>query len=319
MKLQTRVPLTKTASPVTYNSKVLLLGSCFVTNMGARLRYFKFKTLENPFGILYHPNAILNVISRAVKSEYFNPAGLFEHNEGWHSFEVHSEMSKPSAEALENALNEALRGTRTTLMECSHLLITLGTAWGYRLKESGALVANCHKVPQSAFNKELQTMASIKSCLKAIIREIRTLNEKTQIIFTISPVRHLKDGFVGNQKSKAHLISALHEVLEESEDKALAYFPAYEIQMDELRDYRFYDSDLLHPNELAADYIWDIFKECWIADAAYPVMDTVMEIQKGLQHRPFNPDSRAHQQFRQALVARMDALRNKFPGITFES
>lgn len=319
MNLQTRVPLTKTASPVTYSSKLLLFGSCFVTNMGERLRYFKFNALENPFGILYHPHAILNLISRAVNNTYFKSTVLFEYNEAWHSFEAHSEMSKPSAETLVIALNQALENTRKSLEECSHMIITLGTAWAYRLKESGELVANCHKIPQNQFSKELLSVAAINKYLKSIIREIRSINSGSQIIFTISPVRHLKDGFIGNQRSKSHLISALHEVLDESDDKSLAYFPAYEILMDELRDYRFYDTDLLHPNIVAAEYIWEAFRECWIAADAYPVMDTIREIQKGLQHKPFNSESKAHRQFRLALEAKITALQNKYPAITFQS
>jgi hypothetical protein len=318
MKLQTKVPHTKTMSPVSYDSRMLLLGSCFASNMGERFRYFKFHVLENPFGILYLPHAIANLLKRAVQETAFDTSEFFEYNGGWHSFEAHSEMSSLSATALQNTLNKALRDTRAELANCSHLLITLGTAWAYRHKASGALVANCHKLPQSEFIKELLPISALQSCLKEMIEEIRRINTGTEIIFTISPVRHLKDGFIGNQRSKAHLIGALHEVLEGYEDKALNYFPAYEIIMDELRDYRFYDKDLLHPNSLAADYIWEVFRECWISGEANPVMDAVQEIRKGLGHRPFNADSQAYREFRKALDVKIAALQKNYPKITFD-
>ena len=194
----------------------------------------------------------------------------------------------------------------------THVVITPGTAWGYRLKESGEMVANCHKVPQKNFSKEIGDAKNALFEAAAIVRE---LNPDAQIIFTVSPVRHLKDGFVENQLSKAKLITAVQEIVA-SEEKC-AYFPAYEIMMDELRDYRFYAEDMVHPNKTAVDYIWQKFQEAWIASEALAVMKQVDTIQKGLLHRPFNEASEAHQKFRRDLQQKIEKLEKEVPQIRF--
>lgn len=317
MKLQTHVPLTKSPEPIRYDSRLLLLGSCFATNMGKRFRYYKFDVVQNPFGILFHPQAIRNLVHRAFHHKWYESSELFEYNESWYSYEAHSELSRPTAEALQNALNDALAKTFNVLQGCTHIVITLGTAWVYRNKVSGDIVANCHKVPQRTFSKELLSIEEISSFLEALIREVREVNPRVRFIFTISPVRHQKDGFVGNQRSKAHLISALHRVLEIFPDMGHAYFPAYEIMMDELRDYRFYETDMLHPNTLAVDYIWNAFREAWIGKEAHPIMADVADIRKALEHKPSNPGSRSYKEFRLALDAKMASLMKRQPTIKF--
>lgn len=320
MKLQTQVPVTKGPRPISYESRLLLMGSCFVTHTGRKLAYYHLDSVQNPFGILYHPLAIQNLIHRAARQIYFEESELFFHNEGWHSYEVHSELSHPSQKDLLAALNRAIRETHNALQNGTHLLITLGSAWVYRLKSNGMPVANCHKVPQREFEKQLLSIDEIAGSLRQLLAEIQALNEGLHCIFTISPVRHLKDGFSGNLRSKAHLISALFRVLEETPNpSALSYFPAYEIVMDELRDYRFYDMDLLHPNATATAYVWEKFRSAWIAEAAYPVMEEVEVVQKGLQHRPFNPDSEAYREFRTTLEAKMAYLEARYPSIRFTS
>ncbi|MEJ1224094.1 GSCFA domain-containing protein [Sediminicola sp. 1XM1-17] len=314
MKLQTFVPLEKAQQPIGYDSHILTLGSCFAEHMGNKLEYFKFQAVQNPFGILFHPLAIENLITRAILEEPYAKADVFFLNERWHCFDGHSILSDASQEILLERLNIGLEQIREQIKMASHMVITLGTAWVYRNKVSNKVVANCHKVPQKEFIKELLSVDEVASSLERMIGLLRSNNTGVQLIFTVSPVRHLKDGFVENQRSKAHLISAIHLV---SGKGFVSYFPSYEIMMDELRDYRFYGLDMVHPNELAITYIWEKFKESWIQEAAYPIMEKVEEIQRGLQHRPFDPNSAQHLTFLRSLEQKMNALKQSYPFMDF--
>jgi hypothetical protein len=319
MKLQTQISLTPSPAPIGYDSRILLLGSCFVISMGRKLDYYKFRMVQNPFGILYHPPAIEKLLVRALQEDFYTEEELFFYGEGWHCFDAHSEMSRGSAGELLDELNSGLKITADAVRDSTHIILTLGTAWVYRLVSTAALVANCHKLPQREFKKELLSTEEIVSSLRKIIADIRAVNKEAQFIFTISPVRHLKDGFTGNQRSKAGLINAVHDLIEGlSGDPRLIYFPAYEILMDELRDYRFYEADLLHPNLLAIDYIWEKFRQACIGADAYPVMEEVGDILKRLQHRPFRPDSAAYREFRRVLQEKIAYLKEDYPHIDFE-
>lgn len=318
MKLQTQIPFTKAQHQIDYSSQLLLVGSCFSEHIGAKLEYYKFQTLQNPFGIIFHPLAIENLISRAIKKEFYSENELFFLNERWHCFDAHSGLSDGSKEKLLENLNCQLVKTEKQLRQATHILITLGTAWTYREKETGETVANCHKVPQKEFDKHLLTVDEITASLQRTLHQIKTINKHAQVVFTISPVRHLKDGFVENQRSKSHLITALHEVLG-IPPLGLSgfYFSSYEIMMDELRDYRFYATDMVHPNELAIDYIWEKFQQVWISDAVSLPMKKVAEVQKGLRHRPFSIASEQHQKFIKSLELKIKMLREEFPFMRF--
>lgn len=319
MKLQTQVPLQKMNNLIDYSSKLVLLGSCFSEHIGAKLDYFKFRTTQNPFGILFHPLAIEKLITRAVEKEYYREE-LFFLNDRWHCFDAHSSLSDISKEKLLENLNNQLIKIDKQLRQSTHIIITLGTAWAYQKKESGVTVANCHKVPQKEFDKYLLTVDDIASSLQRIVHQIETVNKKGQIVFTVSPVRHLKDGFIENQRSKSHLITAIHDVLSaRSLGASGMYFPSYEIMMDELRDYRFYGNDMVHPNELAINYIWEKFQQVWISDAVKVPMKKVAEVQKGLQHRVFNPKGLEHQKFKIMLQERITHLKKIYPFMEFNS
>ena len=314
MKLQTQIPLKKRASNlIDYHSEITLLGSCFVENIGEKLSYYKFKNLQNPFGILFHPKAIETLILRAIQEKKYTEDDVFFHNEQWHCFDAHSKLSNPSKEALINQLNSELALTKLQLSKSTHVIITLGTAWVYNLLKDKNTVANCHKLPQNQFEKQLLSPHDIKGSLTRIIDGIKRLNSTATIIFTVSPIRHIKDGFVENTLSKSHLITAVHQVLSD----AVVYFPSYEIMMDELRDYRFYSEDMIHPNQTAIHYIWNKFQEVWFSPQAIKTMVEVAVIQKGLQHRPFNLKSEAHQQFLKQLDIKKAQLQAQFSHITF--
>ena len=315
MNLLTKIPLTKSKNTIDYSSQLLLLGSCFSENIGAKLEYYKFQGLQNPFGILFHPLAIERLIEKSVNQELFTEEDVFNENEQWHSFDAHSSLSNPSKEQIITDLNNAISRTSTQVNTASHIIITLGTAWVYRKTSSNKVVANCHKVPQSNFTKELLSVEEVIESLKRVITFVQSVNPTVQFIFTVSPVRHLKDGFLENQRSKAHLIAAIHQVL--NEDR-VSYFPSYELMMDELRDYRFYAKDMIHPNETAIEYIWEKFRLVWIKDSMDNHMKKVDEIQRGLQHRPFNPDSEAHKNFLTSLRRKITHIQKEYPFMDFK-
>ena len=312
MDFRTRVTIQSKEPKIDYDSKILLLGSCFVENIGRKLEYFKFRSSLNPFGILFHPAAIHNFLKNVWSKKRFSEADIFYHNETWHCFQAHSDLNRSEKFEIIEGLNSAVEETYDFLKNASHVIITPGTAWGYRFKETDEFVANCHKVPQKKFEKEL---VDAKNDLLGCVKIIKEINPSAEIIFTISPVRHLKDGFVENQQSKARLITAVHEII--SEELNTHYFPSYEIMMDELRDYRFYAEDMVHPNQVAIDYIWEKFTETWISSEAMPVMKRIDTIQKGLSHRPFSETSEAHQKFKNDLQEKIRTLQKDYPQINF--
>jgi hypothetical protein len=308
MNFTTKITIPQNLNPIDYNSKIVSLGSCFAENMGDKFQYFKFQSATNPFGIIFNPVSIDKIMDRVINEVLFTEEDIFFHNERWHCFEVHSDLSHSDATELLAIMNQILKEIKKQLEEATHVIITYGTSWVYRNIESDGIVANCHKVPQKQFVKELLSVATIQESITNTIDLIQSINPNCHFIFTISPVRHLKDGFVENQRSKSHLITAIHNLLSENNKLQSEYFPSYEIMMDELRDYRFYAEDMLHPSQVAIDYIWELFKESAISETAFATMDAVESIQKSLQHRPFNPNSESHKKFEANLKAKITTL-----------
>lgn len=320
MNLITKIPISKTNSPINYSSEIVLLGSCFSDNIGEKLEYYKFQNLQNPLGILFHPKAIETLIAHAIEEKSYSERDLFFYNEQWHCFDAHSKLSNSSKEVLLSQLNQALKTTNQQIKSSTHIIITLGTAWVFRFKKTNTMVANCHKVPQKEFVKELQSVDDISKSLKSMVSLIHAVNSKVSIIFTVSPVRHIKDGFIENTQSKAHLISAIHQFLNQQSlfnHQRSTYFPSFEIMMDELRDYRFYAEDMIHPNQIAINYIWEKFQEAWIDSESFKTMDIIDTVQKGMLHKPFNPNSQAHQKFIQSLESLKNQLKSQFPHMVF--
>jgi len=315
MKFQTTIPIKKSDFLIDYSSKLVSLGSCFAENMGDKFDYFKFSTITNPFGIIFNPISLEKIIIRSIHKKYFTEKDIFFHNEAWHCFEVHSELSNPNKTEFLTTLNQLIDITNGHLEKVTHCLITLGTSWVYKHIESDVIVANCHKVSQKQFVKELLSVADIEASLKRIVSEIQVVNPNCKFIFTISPVRHNKDGFVENNVSKSHLITALNHFLTNATSSI--YFPSYEIMMDELRDYRFYAEDMLHPSQTAIDYIWMKFSENYINETEFETMQHVSEIQKALNHRPFNPNSESHIKFQDNLKHKINAIVAKYPEMKF--
>jgi hypothetical protein len=316
MQFRTLVPIPQNNFQINYSTKIVSLGSCFAVNMSEKLDYFKLQNVCNPFGILFHAVAIEKLINFAVSEKRFTEEDVFFHNERWHCYDVHSDLSNSNREELLISLNAIIESTKLQLQEATHVIITYGTAWVYRNIESCSIVANCHKVPQKQFKKELLSVDQIQESIANTLKLIHSVNPNCNIIFTVSPVRHVKDGFVESQWSKSNLIAALHQVIN-CQLSTVNYFPSYEIMMDELRDYRFYAEDMLHPSQVAIDYIWKRFRETTVSETAFSTMDDVDAIQKSLQHRAFNPDSESHQKFETKLKAKITKLVAEYPFMKF--
>ena len=349
VKLQTEIPLKPEANQIDYTSKILLLGSCFSENIGAKFDFYKFQNLQNPFGVIFNPISIEKLIVRAIDEVSFSEEDIFLHNGLWKCFEVHSELSALDKNEFLEHLNSALQNLRKGLFSSTHIIFTFGTSWVYRYLGASAplsdlasaplsepkIVANCHKLPQQNFTKELLSIEEISKSLQTIFDKISTINPAATIINTVSPVRHIKDGFAENSRSKAHLISAIHSTIclpalacpehsrrveghqPSKKNFQKTYFPAFEIMMDELRDYRFYAEDMLHPNKTAIEMIWQKFSRVWIASETESVQKEIASIQHGLNHKPFNPESFEHLQFKESLGQKIASIMERFPHIHF--
>ena len=339
MKLQTEIPLSPEENQIDYSSKILLMGSCFSENIGRKFDYFKFQNLQNTFGVIFNPVSIEKLIVRAIDDVSFSEKDIFQHNEVWKCFEAHSELSALDKNEFLGNLNSALQNLREALFSATHIIFTFGTSWVYRTVDAsaplsdrasaplstGEIVANCHKLPQQNFQKELLSIEEISKSLQTIFDKISTINPAATIINTVSPVRHIKDGFAENSLSKAHLISAIHHFLNLKSapdsfrdlNRKSFYFPAFEIMMDELRDYRFYAEDLLHPNKTAIELIWQKFSRVWIASETETLQKEITAVQSGLNHRPFNPNSAEHLQFSEKLQLKIREIQKRFPHIQF--
>ena len=315
MQFTTKIPIPKNHFPIDYSSKILLLGSCFAENIGRKFEYFKFQSTTNPFGIIFNAVSLEKLIRRAIENRKFTENDIFYHNELWHCYEVHSELSNSDKEKFLSNLNSLLESTHRHIASLTHCIITLGTSWVYKNIEANEIVANCHKVPQKNFTKELLSINQTEESLKSIVSLIHSVNPNCNFVFTVSPVRHIKDGFVENTLSKAHLIVALHTF--SFQLPASNYFPSYEIMMDELRDYRFYAEDMLHPNQTAINYIWEKFVDSTVSEESKSLMIEIENIQKSLAHKPFNPNSESYQKFVNQLESKIKAVQNRYPFIKF--
>jgi len=312
MKFRTALHLKeikKSNNLISYKSKIGLIGSCFVENIGTKLEYFKFNNWLNPYGILFNPLAIERALHDIVNQKEYLISDLIFTNEHWHSLQHHSNYSSLESADILNKINSTIKATYLDLQTTSHLIITLGTAWVYHHIKTDEPVANCHKIPQTAFNKRLLSTVEISQSLQNSIDLVRKINPKIEVIISLSPVRHLKDGMLANSQSKARLLNGIYTA---TEIENTSYFPAYEIMIDELRDYRFYTKDMLHPNETSIDYIWKIFKEVWIDSSSFDIMKDVNQIQSALQHKAFSPNSEEHQAFLKKITSKQTVLKTKY-------
>ncbi len=309
MKLRTEIKLkSQQQNLIDYTSKILLLGSCFSENIGQKLAYFKLNTSINPFGTLFSPTAIQKVVEDTITQKKYTADELVKQGELYHSLCHHSDISNLLAEKVINNIDSAQKKCLDYLKTSSHVIITLGTSWVYQYVKTKALVANCHKIPQENFRKKILEVDEVVTSLNKIVSLIKQVNPSVQIIFTISPVRHIKDGMLENSLSKAHLIAAVATIVKNS---GCAYFGSYEVMMDDLRDYRFYEADMLHPNQVAIDYLWEQFVNVWIAKKAQSYFKRIASVQQSKLHKPFHQASESHQLFLKKLAAKQAELENE--------
>ncbi len=312
MKFRTEIKIKKQELQIDYASKILLIGSCFSDNIGVKLAYYKFPVLSNPFGVIFNPVSIKKLIIRSLNEDFFTKSDFIFYNDTWQCLDLHSSLSSVDLEKAIEKANNALTHTRAYLLTASHIVLTFGTSWVYRFEKTEKIVANCHKIIQTEFKKELLSSKIIENSILEIIKEVKKVNPAVTFIFTISPVRHLKNGFFENNVSKAHLFQAVYSVVSVEKKFHSFYFPAYELLLDDLRDYRFYTEDMLHPNNLGINYIWNNFKETWLDKKSFPIIKKVESIQKRLEHKAFNPNSVNFQKFKIQLQKDILSLKENF-------
>jgi len=308
------------ASPwqITHKDKLLLLGSCFADTIGERFQSAGFDVFVNPFGTLYNPASIAAVLTRLLEEKLFTPGEIIPFGaEGWGSWMSHSLLSRPTKEDALELHNSRLKEAAERLRSANVLFVTFGTAWVYRLAETSDVVANCHHEPASRFTRERLSVEEIVNLWQPFLARLHTLNPGLRVIFTVSPIRHLRDGAHDNQLSKSTLLLAVEQLqrLSDASDQTphVAYFPSYELLLDDLRDYRFYAEDLCHPSSVAASYVWERFVETYFDETTRTLIARVDELTKALHHRPLHPDSSENRRFQKQTRAKLQALLNEHP------
>ena len=322
MKFRFELNVKKIGWPIRHQHRLFLMGSCFTENMGKKLRDLKFQTLENPHGILFNPLSVVEALNDYLQNRMYTQNDLFNYNEAWHSWKHHSRFSGiTSMKALEE-INTSITEAHIYLQQADYLFITLGSAWTYRLTseaanaEPGSVAANNHKAPAAWFHRQLLTATETESALQQLHQKLAAFNPKLKIIFTISPVRHLREGAVENNRSKAVLMQAVHNIVDATDN--CYYFPAYELVIDDLRDYRFYAEDLVHPNYQATQYVWEKFTEACMTSETQKLMEELAQLQLAFNHKPFNAISIQHQKFLETFLEKTRLLQLQHPYLNLE-
>jgi uncharacterized protein YqgV (UPF0045/DUF77 family) len=315
MQFRTELILPESDRKISHSQKILGIGSCFVDSIGEKLEESKFQVLLNPFGTLFHPLAIENALARIHSLTFYSQDEIFKYKDLHFSWDHHSSFSQTTMKATLEKVNSELEMANNFMQNADCFILTFGTSWVYKLKELGLFVANCHKVPNPNFQKYLLTDTQIKSSIKNCFNLIFDINPNAQIITTISPVRHTKDGIVENNISKSRLISNLCDVAMQY-DK-VDYFPSFEIMMDDLRDYRFYKDDLIHPNEMALQYIWEKFSDAYFEESTKERIKIAKKINLSLAHRPMNTNTTSYKEFLYKTQKNIESVEGNFPKDSF--
>ena len=315
MKWMLDITIPEPARKISYNDSLLLIGSCFTANVGSALHELKFNTLHNPTGILFDPLSVARHLEDYTVNKQYHAHELVQLNDIWSSWLHHSEFSSVHQHECLNRVNTAIRSAHTHLQHTTVLLITLGTAFSYQLLPEQQPIANCHKAPANRFRKHLLSSDEIIQALKRALMPLLESKPQLQVVFTISPVRHIRDGVIENNRSKARLIEAVHQLVEHHE--RMVYFPSYELVIDVLRDYRFYDADLVHPNYAATHHVFETFCRHYLSLPTITLVDEVKQLVTARKHRPLHPDSAGHQAFLAAQQNKLAALKTKLPHLNW--
>ncbi|HYC86692.1 MAG TPA: GSCFA domain-containing protein [Chryseosolibacter sp.] len=305
---RTDVSIRPAITRITLKTPILTAGSCFADAIGQRLLQFKFPALANPFGVTYNPLSIHKQLLRSIGNDRPEPHTFLKSQQVHLSYDFHSELSALTREELFHKIAHTTETTHHFLKTACWIMLTYGTAWVYERKDTRDVVANCHKVPQSEFSKRLLAESEIVSSFEKLAEELRALNPAARFILTVSPVRHLKDSLELNSVSKSILRTACHAL--STRFAHVEYFPGYEIMLDDLRDYRFYKSDMIHPTEDAEEYIWDKFAEGYFDEKTKVFLASWSGILTALNHRPFYPASENHQKFLRDTLKKLELFKD---------
>ncbi len=306
---------------IKHTDRLLLVGSCFTEQIGKKLAAHKFAVAENPNGILFNPMSIAKAITSYADQKQYTEDELFFFSELWASREHHTKFSSVDKDSALQQINASQHFASDFIRQADWLLLTLGSAFVYEWKDIDAVdyknvAANCHKIPTDRFNRRLTDPQEIKAVLEKMTDSVKKINPSVKIIYTISPVRHLREGFIENNRSKAALIQAVHSLANEKDS---FYFPAYELIIDDLRDYRFFAEDLAHPNYAATNYVWEKFVPAVIDEPSQQLMKVINEINAAVAHKAFNPSSSAHKKFLADNLKKAASLKEQYPYLNMEA
>ncbi len=312
MNFTTKVTIPTSPFRINYEDKIMLVGSCFSEHVGDKLSAAYFQSIQNPFGILYNPISIANCLDFIINNKPFAIENLVNNDDLWHSMYHHGDFSDTTVEKCLEKINTSLNKAHSYLSDCSVMLLTFGTAWVY--EQDGEVVGNCHKQPAASFTRRRLTVDEIVCTYSHLISQLITHNSQLKVIFTVSPVRHWKDGAHENQLSKSILLLAIDELCDLYPEQC-SYFPSYEIIMDELRDYRYYAEDMLHPNATAVNYVWERFSEMYFDTHTMSQKKELEQLYCDLQHRPIHADTDAYRKFEARTQAKLKRLQEIYPWI----
>ena len=312
MEFRTTVKTGENRAWLHHSDSVMLLGSCFSDNIGGKLNGALINASVNPMGTLYNPMSIDRAVQRLIECRPVAGQDLFMQGGVWNSFDFHSRHSMPDKQATIDRMNQRIVAGHDCLRHAQLLTITMGTAIVYRLKSTGEVVANCHKVPQHEFERKMATVGEMAEVIAGMLAALHTFNPDLHVILTVSPIRHVADGLDVNSLSKASLRVAIHQAMARHSDYC-DYFPAYEIMVDDLRDYRFYASDMVHPSDVAVEYIWQAFQATYLDDRSALAVSRCERIHKRLQHRPMSANRETVERFNNDTASVVRNLIKEYP------
>lgn len=314
MEFQVPIQIPTLTKPISYKDKLLLIGSCFTEHIGSKLEELKFSILQNPNGILFDPQSIASSLVSYIQNRQYTEDDLFHLNELWQSWQHHSRFSGIDKKAVLDRINQSQQRAHEFLKTANWLVITPGTAFSYRLTPASpgsGPVANCHRAPAAWFDKHLMTIEEINSAFDNCLHQLFRFNPSLQVIFTVSPVRHTRDGVIDNNRSKARLIEVVHNLVNKFD--RLYYFPAYELVIDVLRDYRFYDIDLVHPNYQGTQFVLEKFMQHCVDESSRALSEEVQKLVIARKHKAFQPETQAHKKFLQSHWEKAQSLQKQYP------
>jgi hypothetical protein len=317
MELRTVFNIHPSDKKITYDDPVMFIGSCFANSIGKQFETGHFPVMINPSGTVYNPVSVSNTLDTINDRIFYNKSDLYNNDGIWLSFNHYTDFSSGDPVKVVEKINKRSKEALKFLKTARFLFITFGTARIYRWKQSGKIVSNCHKIPSSEFTHELLSINDVVNLWNDQLERLQLLYPELKVIFTISPVRHWKDGAHGNQVSKSVLFLALEELLKHPSNPG--YFPAYELVMDDLRDYRFYDNDMLHPSSSAVDYIWNAFTKCYFDNSTMEIWKEVTKITKAVSHCIQTDSGEGIRKFAEKILARIDSITKKIPTVDLDS